>query len=266
MPQAAEREGVLQVAGVDEAREREEALGAARVARDEDELAVLGALGVHLEEVLDLRRLPLLVGAEDGHVEVVARVSEVVVVAAEEGGLELGREHHADVVVLLVTVEAVLGAPVERHDLAAEALGLEALRLEGRDGRLALLARLRRRGARLHRALDLGGDVFHGHEDAHAHAGHGELLRRRLGVEPVAHVVVLGRAQALEGAEGHVVVGEDEAVLGDEGGARPRVHGGEAEVVQKRRGRLEPVALLDELERRVVVGPHALVGERGDAG
>ena len=133
------------------------------------------------------------------------------------------------------------------------------------DGRQALVAGLGGGGARLHGALDLGGDVLDGDQDAHAHAGHGEFLGRRLGVEAVADVIVLGRAQPLERAERHVVVGEDEAVLRDEGGARAGVHGGEPEVVEELGGGLEAVALLEELEGRVVVGPHPFVGAGGGA-
>jgi hypothetical protein len=43
----------------------------------------------------------VFVGAEKGGVQAVARVSEVLGVAAEEGGIEFGREDQADVRVFL---------------------------------------------------------------------------------------------------------------------------------------------------------------------
>ena len=71
-----------------------------------------------------MSRLVVLVDAEEADVEVVARVLEVVRVAAEEGDLLLGGEDEADVGVLLERVQVVLAAGVERDDVGADALGL----------------------------------------------------------------------------------------------------------------------------------------------
>src|SRR6266700_3186829 len=67
-----------------ELRRRQLALGRARVTRDEDQLARLGARLAEREKVLHLRRLAVFVGAQQRDVEVVAREVEVVRIAAEK--------------------------------------------------------------------------------------------------------------------------------------------------------------------------------------
>ena len=71
--------------------------------------------------MLGAHRNAVLVGAEEREVEVVARIGEVVGIAAEERHLLLGREDEADVGVLLVAIEPVLRALVERDDVGAQA-------------------------------------------------------------------------------------------------------------------------------------------------
>ena len=60
-------------------------------------------------------RLAVVVDTEQRHVEAVAREREVVGIAAVERGVELGREHEADVGELLVEIEVILRALIERH-------------------------------------------------------------------------------------------------------------------------------------------------------
>ena len=75
-----------------------EAVRVAGIAGDEDQLAVGRALRAPLEVVLArVERLAVLVDAEEGAVEVVARIREVVRVAAEERDLLLGGEDEPDV-------------------------------------------------------------------------------------------------------------------------------------------------------------------------
>ena len=93
------------------ARRRCWPVGAAGVAGDEDEFVLLAAVRAPLQVVLDLDRLVVLVDAEEADVEVVARVLEVVRVAAEEGDLLLGGEDEADVGVLLEACRGGTGRP-----------------------------------------------------------------------------------------------------------------------------------------------------------
>jgi hypothetical protein len=73
-------------------RDAVEALRAARVARDEGQLAIGGAVRAPAQEVLRREGLAVLVDAEERRVEAVARVLEVVFVAAVELRLRLGRD------------------------------------------------------------------------------------------------------------------------------------------------------------------------------
>ena len=109
------------VAEVLQVGHRVEPVGAAGMAGDEDELAVLRARRAPLEVMLGVGGLAVLVGAEEADVEVVAGILEVVGIAAEEGDVELGREDEPDVGVLLVRVEVVLPALIERDHVAAQA-------------------------------------------------------------------------------------------------------------------------------------------------
>ena len=208
--------------------------------------------------------LPALVGPHEADVEVVAGEGEVVGVAAEEGHRLLGGEDQAHVRVLPVLVELVLPALVQAHDVAAQLRPRAALVLD-RGGRgLARLARLGIGHLRLHAGLHLARDVLHRGEDVDLVARAGGLPVPRGGVEAVLHVVVLGARDVLDAAEAHVVVRDHEAVGRDEG-ARAAVHEahrGEADPVEPLLRGLEAVPLLELLQRRVVVRPHALVGER----
>ena len=91
------------------------ALSRAGMAGDEDQLARRGALGAPLEIVIGVQRLAVLVDAEEGHVQVVARIGEVIRVAAEEGCLLLGRKDQAHVGVGLVGGRASTRRPDRRR-------------------------------------------------------------------------------------------------------------------------------------------------------
>ena len=112
------------------------------MAGDEDQLAVRRALRGPFQIVLALDRLAVLVHAEERHVEVVARIREVVGIAAEERDLLLGREDQPDVGVFLVAIQPVLAALVERHDVGPQAGLVEAFFLDARDLGLPRVERL----------------------------------------------------------------------------------------------------------------------------
>jgi hypothetical protein len=67
-----------------------------------------------------VHRLVVLVDAEERDVEVVARIREVVVIAAKKSDLLFGREDNAEVGILLEPIQPVLPAVVERDDVAPE--------------------------------------------------------------------------------------------------------------------------------------------------
>src|ERR1035437_2426042 len=101
------------------------------MAGDKDQLARRGALGAPLEIVFGIDRLAIFIDAEDGHVEVVTRIGEVIRVTAEEGGLLFGGKDNAYVAVGLVSVEPVLAALVEGDHVGAQAALVLALFLDG---------------------------------------------------------------------------------------------------------------------------------------
>ncbi len=112
-----EARGIHDVALGFELGDRVVAVRRRRVARDEHRFLIGGAFRVPLQVLVGLDRLAVLVDAEDGEVEIVTRIREVVGIAAEERHLLFGREHEPHVRVFLVAVQPVLRALIERHDV-----------------------------------------------------------------------------------------------------------------------------------------------------
>src|SRR5438128_8969722 len=100
-------------------RDSQQTIRRAWISREHNELAIRRALGRPFE-VISLRGLAVLVNTKERNVEVVARISKVVVVAAEKACLLLDRENQPDVGVLLVPVEPVFASAVKRHHLASQ--------------------------------------------------------------------------------------------------------------------------------------------------
>ena len=240
------------------------ALGAAGVAGDEHQVALLRGLARPAEEVARRERLALVVDAEERVVEAVAREVEVVGVAAERRHRELGGEHQPHVLEAPVAVE-VEGAAVEEGDhVAADLVALAALAL---DRRLDLLQRrgVLRAGEALRRAEHAGGDVGDRDELVHLELRAPALGRRGRGVEPVLEVVALRGRELLDAAAGAVVVRHHQTLRRDEARRAPvrEPDRGEAEVLEELgRGR-EAVGLLHRRGGEVVVEVHPLLGEDG---
>jgi len=207
------------------------------------------------------RRLAILVGAKKADVEVVPGKLEVVGVAAEEGDLLLGRKHQPHVGVFAGPVEMV-GAPlVERDDVAAQSAGRQRFLLDLGHHAASGSGRLVRRHVPLHRRLHAAGHVLDRHEDVEFEVVALELVGTRGRGEPVAHVIVPLVPEFGDGIGADMVVGEHEAVGGDE---RPRAAGAEPhrrllEVGQPLRREFGPVVLFQGRER-LVEEPHPLVG------
>ncbi len=107
--------------------QREHPLRATRVAGDEHQFVIGRAVRGHLQEVFDVRRLPVLVHAKQGHIQTVARVLEIVRIAAEERDASFRGPHEPHVRVLLVAVQVILGTTVERDDVTPQAGLIERL-------------------------------------------------------------------------------------------------------------------------------------------
>src|SRR5437016_5526439 len=124
------------------------------MAAHESQLAVLGPVRIPFQEMLDLRRLAILVSAEDADIEIEARIFEVIRIAAVKGGLLLRSENEPDVVVAFETIEVVSAALVKGDHVGAQSRFLFALLFDFRDDLLAGRGGLLRRHARFQRRLD----------------------------------------------------------------------------------------------------------------
>ena len=149
---------------------------------------------------------------------------------------------------------------VERNYVGAQTGLLETLALDLGDLGLPRVKRCLVAHAGLDHAHDLRRDVFNGHQDVQLEVRALQFLLGCPRVKAVLHVVLLGRRNFLQLPEGHVVVGEDQAVGTDER-ARAAVveaHARQAHVVEPICGRRKAVGLLQLLHGRIVEGPHAL--------
>ena len=186
------------------------------MAGDEDQFARRRALGAPLQVVIGVQRLAVLIDAEEGHVQVVARIGEVIRIAAEEGRLLLGRKDQAHVGVSLVLVEPVLAALVERDHVGAQAGLVLALFFDGRNLGVARLERLGLVMDALGRALHPRRHVFHADQHINFEVGRLHLRIRRGRIEAVAQIVVLGGGVLLQLDARHVMIGQQQAVGADE--------------------------------------------------
>src|ERR1700683_3993842 len=93
------------------------------MAGDKCKLTGRSAFGAPLKEFVGVKWFAVFVDAEKRHVDVIARISEVVWVAAEEGGLLLGSKDEADIGIDLVLVKPILAAVIKGDNVGAKAAG-----------------------------------------------------------------------------------------------------------------------------------------------
>ena len=163
--EALENQGKKFVALHFELGQRVQSRGRSGIAGDEHQIACRGALRIPLQIVRALDRLAIFVNAKKGHVEVVARIGEIIRVAAEERGLALRREDQPHIGVFLVAVKPVFAAMIERNDVGAQPGFLLTLPLDLRDVGLAGIQSFLIAHARLDGAGHVGRHIFHGHEN-----------------------------------------------------------------------------------------------------
>src|SRR5262249_20765637 len=87
----------------------------ARIPAHERQLAIRRTLRVPLQIMLDLRRLPVFVSAKDRNIEIVARIFEIIGIAAAKRDLSLGGEGQPHVVVTSVAIKMILSALIKCH-------------------------------------------------------------------------------------------------------------------------------------------------------
>src|ERR1035437_1251769 len=98
---------------------------------DENKFPRRCALGAPLQEVIGVQRLSIVVvHTKQGHVQVVAGISEVIWIATKKRCLLLRSKHQAHISICLVLVKPIFAALIERHYVGTK-LGL-ALFFNGR--------------------------------------------------------------------------------------------------------------------------------------
>ena len=260
-PELLEHEGIGHVAAELELGLRGQPSRRSRMARDELQFA-LARTGLAPRQIIGHSgRLAVLIRPEKSHVQAVARIHEIIRIAAEGRRRRFRREHEADVGVLAVPVEMIEAAGVQHHHVAALAGVLRvASLLDPGHRRLALLVRLGR-GRSLDRRLHLGRHVLDGQQHVDLEIRTSALVLLRRSPEAVLHEVRLRRGELLDAVARHVVVGEDQALRRNE---RPRAavvetHRTQAQALEKSIGHLEAIALLDTLLGKLVHQPNAVV-------
>ncbi len=211
---------------------------------------------------LHLGRFTVFVGPEEGEIEAVAGVGEVVGVAAEGCDGLFGGEDEADVGVFFVLIEVVPASGEEGDDVAAVAGVGGALLFEGGGVCAAEAGGFGRGGGVGSSGLYFFGDRFDLQQDVDFEAGAGLLISKGAGGEAVFHVVVLFGRYLVDTVGADVVVGEQQTVGGDErtGPAVVKPDRRELERIEKLVGDREAEPFPDVLAGELIEQPHALFG------
>ena len=163
-----------------------------------------------------MSRFSVFVDAEEGDVEVVPRIGEIVGISAKERDIKLGRKYQADIGVLFVFIQVVDLAGVEDDNVAAQASGSRAVLFHvGHSGALSLSS-VRSRHSRLHACIDLLGYVFNLDQLVQFQVGAFRLFGLVLRVKAGFDVIMSARRQLLHALGADMVIGESETVRGNE--------------------------------------------------
>jgi hypothetical protein len=255
-------DGILHIAHELKLGHGEQAAGIAGISGDEDQVAIFYASARPTQVVIEMSGLVIFVDSEESDVQIVARVGEVVGVAAEEGDAELRREDEAYVGVFFIFVEVVNLAGVKDHHVAAQSGRGGAIFLDLRHGGALRLRGFGGRHLRLHAGVDLVGHVLNAYELIEFEIGAFGLFGLSLGVEAGLDVVVAFGGKLLHASRPDVVIGEGQAVGRNEGAGATVIeaHRRKANMVEPLLGELESVFGFDAVFWGSVIEPHALVG------
>jgi hypothetical protein len=116
-----------------ELREGEEAARRPRIPGGENEIAFFDRLGRPAEKMRGLEGSIVLINPEEGDVEVVAGVGEIVGVAAKKGCRVFGGENQPDISIDFILVERLKAAGIKADHLATQAGLLGRVFFEGGD-------------------------------------------------------------------------------------------------------------------------------------
>ncbi len=252
----------LAVANVLQVGDRIHPIGVARMAGDEHQLSFGGARRAPVQIIGNFRGMSVLVHAKQADVQIVARVFEIVGIAAEERDGLLWSEHQADIGVALVAIQVIEPTVIKRNHVAAQAGGVERLLLDRVDRRPPRLVGFGRRHLRSHRGLDFRGHVFDALQHVQFGVERAELVGPRLGMKTAGEIIVFRAAQFLQCASADMVIREHESVGRDERAAAAVVEADRRalQMLQPGVGRIEAVPLAEHCPRRIGEQPHPLFG------
>ncbi len=258
---------ILHIAQKVELRHGEQAPRIARMSGYKNQLAIFHSGWRPLQVVIEVHRFAIFVDAEERDVEIVARIGEVVGVAAEESDVEFRREHKADVRVFLVLVQVVDLPGVKDCHIAAQSRRGGTILFHLRHRGALSLAGVRRRHPRLHAGIDLVSDILDADQLVQLQIRALCFLSLRLGIKASLDVVVALGRELLDAACSDVMVGEGQAVGRNER-ARAAVvksHRRQANMIEPLLCQLKTILGLDFVFWGSVIQPHAFVG-RGQSG
>ncbi len=244
--------------------DRVQPVGVSRVAGHEDQFAVDGARGAPFQVMLDLGRLAVFVGPKEADIQIVARVFEIVGVAAEKRDLLFRREDEPHVGVFLITVQVISAAVIERNHVAAQPGGVERFFLDRvHHGPPRVFGRLGSQ-AGLDRGCHSIGHVPDADQDVQFQVEAFDFLGPGLGLKALLQVIVLGAGKLLQRVGAHVVVGHHQPLGRDErpGAAAVEADRSLLQVVEPGVGRVEVIGLTEQVARRLIEQPHAFVAPR----
>ena len=229
--------------------------------RHEDQLAICRPLRVPPQILFGRSRAAVFVGAQKREIQVVSRIGEIIGIAAEKCSLLFRREHQSHIGIFFISVQPILTTGVKRHYIRSKVGRDKTLLLDPGPFPLTRIKRLLFGHARLHHALNAGGNVLHRHQHVEFEIRTLQLLRLGSRIEAVADIVFLCIGKFLKLAERHMVI-RNRKTIGADKRTRTAVieaDARESHMIQPLLSRREPVPVLQLLQRGIVECPHPLI-------
>ncbi len=166
--------------------------------------------------MLHLRRLIILIDAEEADIEIVTRIFKVIGIPSKEADIRFRRKDQPHIGIALIAVERILAPLEKRHYVAAQTGRLQRFLLQPAHHFPPRLERLL--GAQLRRddRIDLLRHILDAHQDIELQIMAFELLGAGACVESIGQNVLLLGGELLQRSGAHMMIGEHEPILRDE--------------------------------------------------
>ena len=227
------------------------------------QFALLGAILVEREKILDHGRLAVFVGAQQGDVEVVAREVEIVRVAAEKCRGEFRRPYDTGVLETMIFVKVIAAAVIEVNHVAAGHVLVVTDTGGGQLGIDRILRQLELFTIEARRGLfHFSGDILDLLQAVQFDLGTFRFVFARFGEEAILDVILFGGRQLAQAGLRAMVIGHHQTLFGNE---RCRATAGDTHRTQH--GVVRPFSIggkavlrLDFLCRQIIERPHPFGG------